>query len=236
MVLRVVSWNCADHFSKKAQALLDLNPSFAIVPEVREHHAGQLGDAYATLWDGEPGNRGLLVAASEPWRLRIIKRATARHMVLTQAELGEQKVTLIGVWSMPGPGKYVGTVLSGLDELIGDAGEENVIVAGDFNASARFDSQNAARHSFDHIAQRLHAKGLHSLWHIKEGQVFGQETVPTYYHQWKREQPFHIDFMFASDNLVKRLKSFSIGDFDVWCQNHSDHAPLIAEFDLEGQQ
>jgi exodeoxyribonuclease-3 len=232
MMLRIVSWNCADHFHKKAKRLSDLNATLAIVPEVREEHADLLA-CHANLWDGETGNRGLLLAARQPWKLTKIQRATHRHVVRAQAKLGELELVLIGVWSMPGPERYVGTVASGLDELLDDSCEQNVVVAGDFNASAAFDSQNAARHSFDQISQRLHGRGLQSIWHTKAREAFGQESRPTYYHQWKREQPFHIDFMFVSESLMERLIRFSIGDFESWCPGYSDHAPLIADFDLD---
>jgi endonuclease/exonuclease/phosphatase family metal-dependent hydrolase len=121
--------------------------------------------------------------------------------------------------------------MAGLDQLLSKVSEKNIIVAGDFNASAAFDPHQSSSYQFEQITRRLREKGLHSLWHTKEAQEFGGESAATYYHQWKREQPFHIDFMFASEALVRRLKHFSIGDFDTWCSGHSDHVPLIADFD-----
>jgi exonuclease III len=49
-----------------------------------------------------------------------------------------------------------------------------------------------------------------------------------YRHKGK---PYHIDYCFASKDLIDKLQSVEIGEYDFWIQ-YSDHVPLIANFDL----
>lgn len=230
MSLKVVSWNCADSFPNKARRLLDLAAHIAIVPEVRAKHAQALGNSFDTIWEGEGDNRGLLVAARKPWRLEVVSRASARHGLLLRATQDGRAISILGIWAMPREGSYVRAVIEGLDELLPRIDTDDVIVAGDFNASPVLDRADSKQPKFDQITGRLHGQGLESLWHTNTGQDFGSEDTPTLYHLWKRERPFHIDFVFASRNLAGRLKSMTIGSFEDWCTRDSDHAPLVAEF------
>ena len=230
MNLKVVSWNCADSFPKKASRLSDLAAHIAIVPEVRAKHAQALGDSFDTIWEGEDDNRGLLVAVRKPWRLEVVARATARHGLLLRATQGAQVISILGIWAMPRNGSYVRAVIDGLDELLPRIDTDDVIVAGDFNASPTLDRMGSTEPKFDQITDRLHRQGLESLWHARTGQRFGSEDTATLYHLWKRERPFHIDFIFASRALADRLTTMTIGSFDDWCTRDSDHAPLVAEF------
>lgn len=232
MPTRIVSWNCADWLGRKSERVLAIQPHIAIIPEVRAAHAGALGESYATVWDGDPGQRGLLIAASANWSLEVIHRASARHSMLVKASSGSEVLFIVGIWSMPKPHGYVGSVVRGLDELPPFASGAKVIVAGDFNASPVFDRNHPSTGHFSQIAERLRGRGLESLWHTLEGETFGEERRPTYFHQWKREQPFHIDFMFASSSLRERLTTFELGAYDDWCPSASDHMPLIASFEL----
>ena len=49
--------------------------------------------------------------------------------------------------------------------------------------------------------------------------------------QRKIDRPYHIDFCFASLNLIDKLESVKIGAYEKWTK-HSDHKPLIVNFDL----
>ncbi|MDX2274223.1 MAG: hypothetical protein NW206_02135 [Hyphomonadaceae bacterium] len=226
---RIVAWNCAGKFAHNADKLAALDADICIVPEVLEPQSTMLGDRYAGHWDGEKGKRGLLIAAKKDWRLDLVKTVQRRHMVLLAAHRGGVSVSVIGVWAMRGPQGYVGEVIEGLDTLLPLVeGVPNVFVAGDFNASPAFDATVPIQ--FAEISRRLQKCGLTSLWHERSGETFGQETSPTYHHQWKLNQPFHIDFAFVSKGLAERCRGFEIGKFDNW-NSASDHMPLIADFE-----
>lgn len=227
----MVAWNCAGKFVRNAAALAALDADICIVPEVLEGHTDALGDAYSIQWHGDKDQRGLLIAAKRDWRIDAVQSASQRHMILTTLNGPSTSLAVIGVWAMRGPRGYVGSVIDGLDTLLPlIAASPNVFVAGDFNASSVFDASSPPALRFAEIARRLQDAGLVSLWHDRAGETFGAESCATYHHQWKQEQPFHIDFAFASKALAARCRYFEIGKFDPWCQS-SDHMPLIADFD-----
>jgi len=47
----------------------------------------------------------------------------------------------------------------------------------------------------------------------------------------KLDRPYHIDFCFASSNLIDKLKNVEIGEYEKWTL-HSDHTPIIVTIDL----
>lgn len=47
----------------------------------------------------------------------------------------------------------------------------------------------------------------------------------------KIDKPYHIDFCFASLNLIKILESVEVGTYEKWTK-YSDHKPLIVNFDF----
>ncbi len=44
-----------------------------------------------------------------------------------------------------------------------------------------------------------------------------------------KSKPYHIDYCFVSTDMLDRLQSVDIGDFDFWIK-YSDHVPLIVTF------
>jgi len=48
-----------------------------------------------------------------------------------------------------------------------------------------------------------------------------------YRHQ---DKPYHIDYCFASKDIVNKLQSVEIGEYDFWMK-YSDHVPVIVTFD-----
>lgn len=70
----------------------------------------------------------------------------------------------------------------------------------------------------------LSALGLESIYHKATGEAQGHETKPTFFLQRKKEKAYHIDYAFASADLIGGL-NLEVGDFDSWI-GASDHMPL----------
>jgi len=231
--VRLISWNCAGGFARKAHKVASLAPDVAVLAEVRKVDQFALGEEYQAVWFGDEGAKGVLVAARKPWALTCVAEADARHAIAFEASLREHSIGLIAVWSMPIGGNYVEAACAGLEAVLPAIGPfDRHIVAGDFNASVAFDTGRGPDRRFSRITSCMSARDLESLWHTSRKEAFGEETRPTYFHQWKREQPFHIDYMFACPSLRNQLRDLSIGEYDAWRTDGSDHMPLIADFDL----
>jgi len=45
----------------------------------------------------------------------------------------------------------------------------------------------------------------------------------------KKEKPYHIDYIFASNSFINNLKSCSVGKYNDWIKL-SDHMPILSSF------
>lgn len=69
-----------------------------------------------------------------------------------------------------------------------------------------------------------------SAYHYYFNEEHGQESIPTHYFRKEKARPFHIDFLFASEIILKRLSFFEICSFEKWIK-FSDHIPISTVFD-----
>jgi len=79
----------------------------------------------------------------------------------------------------------------------------------------------------EYRTQHAEELGLRSLYHELSGEAHGEELVPTYRHHHRAEQPFHIDYCFASDDLRANARLTVLDDDDWW--GRSDHCPIVVE-------
>ena len=64
--------------------------------------------------------------------------------------------------------------------------------------------------------------GLHSLYHTLTGEMYGKETKATYFHQFKEDMPFFIDYVFTNMNVLSY-------ELCSWDKELSDHCPQMIE-------
>ncbi len=103
-------------------------------------------------------------------------------------------------------------------------------MAGDFNSSSIWDKPNRV-YNHSNLVDLLRDKNIISTYHKFNNQEQGKETAATLYMHRKIERPYHIDFCFASNNLIDKIKKVEIGDYESWTK-YSDHKPLIVTFKL----
>lgn len=231
-LIKIATWNCADHFPKKARLAAGLDADVLIVQEVREVHASAIDKRYSYSWFGLDGQRGLLIACKRDHELSLRYESEYRHAVALSAKVLGQEFSIVGIWTMPIKGNYVKATCNSLDEVLPAIERGRTIVAGDFNASAIFDRGPRSRYNFSTINDRLKNRGLESIWHSTTGEAYGAESKPTYLHQWKEQQPFHIDYVFASRELLEACIKIEIGNVSIVRERISDHMPLTVEFEV----
>lgn len=94
------------------------------------------------------------------------------------------------------------------------------IICGDFNCYIGQSGASQSTGTFELCIDLLKDYELYSLYHERTGEDFGKESRATYYHQFKEEMPFFIDYAFT--NI--RTFAFEIGR---WDKSVSDHCPLM---------
>lgn len=232
--MRVMTWNCAGGFHRKAPPLLAQSPDIAVIQEVLEKDTDALGLEYDAYWIGRPGSKGLLIAAKPQYALSITATTKAPYLAEFAASTGCDTLFGTAVWSVPeGARNYLKTVCDGLDELGQRPPTDGIqLMLGDFNASPVFDAKNTKINQFSHLQDRMKPRRLESLWHYHSRESLGQETTATFFLYRHQNKPYHLDYIFGCEAARTALTAIEIGKHADWCAEWSDHVPIIADFQM----
>ncbi len=109
--------------------------------------------------------------------------------------------------------------------------ESPTIIAGDFNWNVIWDKNPSfpLYGTLTDVINLLKQVGIQSVYHTSTNVKFGNEREPTLFFRKNRKTPYHIDYIFASSDLLDHRKQFSIGKYDDWI-TLSDHMPVMLEF------
>jgi exodeoxyribonuclease-3 len=133
---------------------------------------------------------------------------------------------VLGLWPAKPPGwpDYVPQIAQALD-WVESLTDEEVVVAGDFNAPVP-----SSVRAYRRVAARYARLGLADAYRHARGLSDDEEPAePTYFHEWKREKPFHIDRVLLPVSWVSGA-AVEVGDFDTWvASKRSDHVPVVVE-------
>jgi exonuclease III len=224
-------------FRNKADAILALGPDILIVPECE--HPDKLIFGQKTkkpgniLWFGTNKHKGLGIFSYCDLRFSVMNSHKPEfRMIIPVSVTGLQhSFTLYAVWAnnpADPDGHYIEQVWKALDCYEKQLTGNQTILAGDFNSNTIWDRKyRVSNHS--NVVKRLEEKGIYSCYHHYHKQVQGQEQHPTLYMYRHKDKPYHIDYCFASGDLLQKLQDVEVGSFDVWSK-YSDHVPLITTF------
>ena len=95
------------------------------------------------------------------------------------------------------------------------------LIIGDMNCY-KGQSGETKKFSIQSIFDYLKGLGYVSAYHQKTGDALGQESVPTYYHHFKENAPFFIDYAFT-DIPIKEYCLLP------WDRELSDHVGQMIE-------
>lgn len=145
----------------------------------------------------------------------------------------ENQFNLIGTWchgaNSPTFG-YIGQLWKYIQINKQQFGQS--IIAGDFNSNKIWDRWDRWWNHSD-VVRELEEIGILSIYHKHFIENQGEETSPTFYLYRKNDKPYHIDYIFASDNLIDKILDFKIGCLDNFLE-FSDHAPIYARLKING--
>ena len=226
-VLTVVAFNVHHgEYRSTVARLIQLHPKILVLPECCKPATHGNGDV---VWFGENPRKGVAVVARDGWRVeKAPEDRRVPNSVYPVTVRGPETFNLLAVWAMKRP-TYMKAVLEGVKTYSAFLKSAPSIIVGDFNSHKRWDA-NDRKASHSVLEKYLREEfGLVSAFHqaaIRDGRTM---ETPTYYHYWRRTNPFHIDYCFFPESWVNRLGKVLISDFSSFA-NESDHRPLAVEF------
>ncbi len=244
--MRIVSWNCNGALRNKLSQLDALNADVLIIQECEDpahstSHYREWAGAY--LWKGSSKHKGIGVFPKNgntvcglEWHgsfsmPALVGTSAATSWTTASLELflpfklnGDQ--TILSVWTKGDDRRvfsYIGQLWKYLCIHLADLSNSKSIVLGDFNSNAIWDKPDRWWNHSDVVTQLANA-GLQSLYHGQSALAQGQETTPTLFLQRNRNKPYHVDYVFASDDILQK-SHLEIGRPEEWL-HCSDHMPL----------
>lgn len=173
-------------------------------------------------WKGANPRKGLGVFAFRGYSLEPMDAPAELGWVLPLRVIdpdGAHCFNLLAVWTVVGAGRptYDGQVKDMVRAWTPLLRSGSWVIAGDLNALPR-----QVRHA--HNLTNLTALGMRSAYHELSKCPHGEEPVGTL--RW-RGKDFHPDFVFLSQDLMKRASSARVGAMSAWVESgRSDHCPV----------
>jgi exodeoxyribonuclease III len=227
-------------FRKKANFILAYQPDIVVIQECE--HPDKLKfnpdtpTPSAVLWFGTNKNKGLGIFSYSNYRFKLLRNYNQelRMIIPIAVTGGEFNFTLFAIWANnpdDPDGQYVEQVWKAIHHYDKKLKHKQTLLAGDFNSNTIWDrKRRAGNHS--NVVKKLEEKSIFSCYHLHHKQVQGKEQHPTFYLYKHKDKPYHLDYCFASIDMIDKIQTVEIGDYDFWKQ-YSDHVPVMVTFDFK---
>lgn len=228
--LRLVTWNTSPgRLAVKLAALARWRADIAVLQEVHRPREPVPG----LVWAGrETGGKGVALWLRPGLRATRSSPADSSWWSIPTFTIAPLGVILVNVWTRE-EHQYIAGLHGALDDHLPRARPRALIVAGDFNGNVIF-RKDGSRRDFRTLAERLETTyGLKSAYHAHTGDVYGKERRPTYYFQWDRKQPFHLDYCYVPRRWA--IRRVQVGSYQTW-RRLSDHVPVVVDVTMKGDR
>lgn len=249
--MKILTWNCNGAFRKKVALVDRLDADILVIQECKdplrstEKYLDWAGDY---LWIGESKNKGLGVFPRknnhiEPlnWEGKIdlsLNTKNSKEISIKNQDLKyflpckvNNDFNLIGVWAKAANFnnfQYIGQIWLYLQIHRNKLRSKKQVICGDFNSNSIWDKWDQFwNHS--EVVKEFQELGFQSLYHFQSGEPQGGESQATFFMYRKTDKPYHIDYVFLSESLLRRSK-LEIPDHREWL-DYSDHIPVVSRID-----
>ena len=237
--MKLITWNCQGAFRKKADNILHHKPDILIVQECE--HPDKLGfDTHIQkpndyCWHGDNPHKGLGIYSYSNYRFELLSvfNPEFRYILPFRVTGNGKSFILFAIWAMDNKdnrdARYIGQIWLAINYYI-NLLDSTIILIGDFNSNKIWDYKDRVGNHSD-VVKRLEDKNIFSIYHRYFDAKQGKEKHPTFFLQRNQQKPYHIDYCFASEDIVDKVNDVEVGTYENWIK-HSDHAPLVINFGL----
>lgn len=224
-------------FRKKADVILPHHPDILIVPECEHPDKIIFSNTYATptntYWYGQNKNKGFAIFSFGDLKIKLLNHNPDFKYILPLNIYNDKiSLTVLAIWAQKPDNHdcYTEQIWNAIHFYHVLLHHENIILAGDFNSNSIWDKPKRT-YNHTNLVELLKTKNILSSYHHFHNQIQGKEKHSTLFMNRKIERPYHIDYCFASKNLINKIKKVEVGAYEPWTK-YSDHTPLIVDFDL----
>ena len=221
----ILSYNINNCSQKKVDTLFRYDTDILIVPEITWEFDIRLKKGYEMVWNGDK------CEGNYPKGLGIIWTKGNSYVPAWYNEdlrfaipLFYKDILIIAIWPTKKKEENNQTYLQLTEEIIkyyAPYFTGKTIIAGDFNLYYNEEKKNKDA-DLGPINDLLKSFGFTSVYHRERGIEVGQEKEATYYHQFKKEQPFFLDYTYSN---------FALKKYELlnWDKGMSDHVGQLFE-------
>ena len=234
--MKIIEWNSQGAFRKKNEKILSLKPDILIIPECENEEKLKFGKLTPKpndfFWYGDSPNKGIGIFSYSEFKFELLKEFNPRFRFVIPLKVTGKNYSFIlfAIWAMDNKEnseeRYIGQIWLAINYYSNFLLNENTILIGDFNSNKIWDYNDRVGNHSD-VVEKLKEKRIFSLYHEKNKLEHGNEKHPTFYMYRKVEKPYHIDYCFASEEIIKNGFDLSIGKVEEWI-GLSDHTPITA--------
>lgn len=230
--MKLITWNCNGALRKKFHVLAKLEADIIVVQECEDpektNDKNYLKWAADFIWKGDNKNKGVGIFCKNAHQLLENNWDSngAKHFISVNIN---NEFNVVAVWNhhaVTPAYRYIGQLWKYLE--INKSQLKKAILLGDFNSNKIWDQKNRKWNHTD-VVRELEEIGIRSLYHEYFNENQGEEKSPTFYLQRNKLKKYHLDYAFASKELIKNIIEFKVGKSKKWLE-WSDHMPLKIEY------
>ncbi len=222
---KIVSYNISNCTQEKIERLFELKSDIYVVPEITWESEIKLKKGFEMVWSGNstggknPKGLGLIWKKGDAY-----VPAWYNEKLSFAIPLCYKDFLIIGIWPTKINENKNKTYLQIAEEILKyyvPHFTEKTIVVGDFNLYHKEEAKNPDANLIP-VNELLESYGFKSLYHKSKNESLGHESRATYYHQFKEEQPFFLDYAYSNFS-VKEYDLFDLG------RDMSDHVGQVIQ-------
>lgn len=222
--MKILSYNINRCTQAKIDKVLSMGADIMVLPECASYDNIILPQKYSMEWIGDNTVpwKGLGVIWDNHHDLVVAPWYNNEHKYIIPL-IVDRQFLLFATWPTKTPnGKqsYPQILFDALKEYEQYLKSYPTLICGDFNCYIGQSGCSQSTGTFEQCIDFLKANKLYSLYHERTGEDFSKESRATYYHQFKDNAPFFIDYAFTNIQTF----AFEIGR---WDKSTSDHCPLM---------